>query len=97
MNSIRGRSSATSGEKAEESQFFVLAVFEEAEGQALSLKFWGPFAEVIGMTARDFVELEEDKQKAAIVSIDSGARYGIVVKLTKDGFELTNLEPSGGR
>ena len=44
----------TSGKKAGEFQFCVMAVFEDDEGQKLELQIWEPFAKVIGMTAEAY-------------------------------------------
>ena len=85
----------TSGGKKGDYQFCVSAVFMDSKGQTLPLKMWEPLAKVIGMTARNFVELEEDEKTKAFANIDSDARYDIVVKLTNDGFKLSNLKLAG--
>lgn len=86
----------TSGERKGEYQFCVSAVFKDSKGQTLQIKqMWEPFAKVIGISARDFVELEEDEKMKAFANIDSDARYDIVVKFTNDGFKLSNLKLAG--
>jgi hypothetical protein len=82
--------------KTGEYQFCVQTVFEDVEGQTLSLKMWEPFAKVIGMTAEAFVKLEEEQQKVAFENINSEACYSIVVKFTNHEFKLTNLELARG-
>ena len=56
---------------------------------------WEPFAKVIGISAKDFEELEEDEKMKVFANIDSDARYDIVVKFTNDGFKLSNLKLAG--
>ena len=58
----------------------------------LTLRLWAPFEKVIGMTAADFVKLNLEDQVSAFNSIDSTARYNLVVKQHPDGgFKLVSL------
>jgi len=81
----------TSGKKAGEFQFCVMAVFEDDEGQKLELQIWEPFAKVIGMTAEAYEELQEEQKRDAFENIDSATRYNLKVKVTDGEFKLTNL------
>ena len=47
------------------------------------------------MTAGALVMLEEGKQKVSIERTICETRYDIEVKITSDGFKLTNLELPG--
>ena len=49
---------------------------------------------MIGLTANEFVELNEAQKEKAFDVIESEAQYDIVVKITSDGFKLTALVPA---
>ena len=60
-----------------------IPVFKDSKGKTLQIKQrWEPFAKVMKISARDFVELEEDEKIKAFANIDSDARYDIVVEFS---------------
>jgi hypothetical protein len=77
-------------------EFCCVAVFEDDDGDRLTLKMWKHFEKLIRITAAEFVELSEAQQAEAFRDIEREARYDIVVKFTSGGFKLTALEPDEG-
>jgi len=72
--------------------FCVKVEFIDDGNSKLTLRLWAPFEKVIGMTAADFVKLNLEDQVSAFSSIDSTARYNLVVKQHPDGgFKLVSL------
>jgi len=72
--------------------FCVKVEFIDDGNSTLTLRLWAPFEKVIGMTAAAFVELNLEDQVSAFNSIDSTARYNLVVKQHPDGgFKLVSL------
>jgi hypothetical protein len=73
-------------------EFCASVIFQDDEGESLTLPLWKPFEKVIGMTAAEFKKLSVEQQEQEFRSIDDDARYDIVVKSTSDGFKLKALE-----
>jgi hypothetical protein len=77
-------------------EFCCVAVFEDDDGDRLTLKMWKLFEKLIRITAAEFVELSEAQQDKAFEDIEKEARYNIIVKFTSGEFKLTALEPDEG-